>query len=119
MEQGEYLYIIGLGNAEDWEAGRGSIYYIEDRNGERRIPVFTTYEKLQEYAAANLDNPTVYLTMLESVGATHAAPLVADRFVVMPLDANGVAQAAALADAAYLVRDPRPGERQEVLRLDR
>ena len=81
--------------------------------------MFTTYEKLQEYAAANLDNPTVYLTMLESVGATHAAPLVADRFVAMPLDANGVAQAAALVDAAYLVRDSRPGERQEVLRPDR
>ena len=38
-EETEYVYIIGLGNAEDWEAGRGSLYYIEDRNGEIGMPV--------------------------------------------------------------------------------
>ena len=42
MKQGEYLYVIGVGNSEDWEAGRGSFYCTEDRNGEKALPVFTT-----------------------------------------------------------------------------
>jgi hypothetical protein len=35
MEQGDHLHLIGVGNLEDWAAGRGSLYYMEDKNGEK------------------------------------------------------------------------------------
>jgi hypothetical protein len=47
MESGERLYIIGLGDSEDWQAGRGSLYYIEDKDGAMVLPVFTSPEKAQ------------------------------------------------------------------------
>ena len=46
MEQGDHLHLIGVGNSEDWAAGRGSLYYIEDNNGEKCLPVFTTPERV-------------------------------------------------------------------------
>ncbi|HKZ27736.1 MAG TPA: hypothetical protein VJ086_07580 [Rubrobacteraceae bacterium] len=54
MEQGEYLHVIGLGNVEDWEVGRGSVYYVEDRNGEICVPVFTTPERASVYIETTL-----------------------------------------------------------------
>ena len=39
------------------------------------------------------------------------------RFVIMPLKTTGVAKAALIADVDYLIRDPRPGDQQEILRL--
>ena len=57
--------------------------------------------------------------MLESVGVAHAQPLTEGRFVIMPLDTDGVAMAAATVDADYLVRDLRPGAQQEVLRFNK
>ena len=41
MEQ-VHLYVIGVDDVEDWQAGRGSIYYFEDRNSEKALPVFST-----------------------------------------------------------------------------
>ncbi len=116
MEQ-EHLRIIALGNEEDWRAGRGSIYYIEDRNGEKAMPVFTTPEKVERYVRANFDAPKAHMDMLESVPESQVKPLTEGRFIVMPLDAAGVAQAAAMVGADYLIRDPRPGDEQEILRL--
>jgi hypothetical protein len=116
MEQ-ENLHVIGLGNVEDWQAGKGSIYYIEDPNGEKAMPVFTTPEKVKQYVSANFDAPNAHMDMLESVPESHVEPLTEGRFIVMPLDAEGVAQAAAMVGAAYLIRDPRPGDQQQILRL--
>jgi len=116
MEQ-KYLHLIGLGNAEDWQAGRGSIYYIEDRNGEKAVPVFTAPEKAEQYIRANFGAPTAHMDMLESVPESHVRALTEGRFVVMPLETEGVARAAAMAGADYLIRDPRPGGEQEILRL--
>jgi hypothetical protein len=45
MEQGDHLHLIGVGTSEDWAAGRGSLYYIEDKNGEKCLPLFTTPER--------------------------------------------------------------------------
>ncbi len=116
MEE-EYFYVIGLGNEEDWQAGRGSVYYIEDRNGEKGVPVFTAPEKAEQYIRANFHSPEAHMSMLESVPESHVEPLTRGRYVVMPLEAAGVVRAALLAEADYLVRDPRPGHEQEILRL--
>jgi hypothetical protein len=35
----------------------------------------------------------------------------------MPLGAEGLARAAAMVEADYLVRDPRPGDQQDTLRV--
>ena len=115
MEQ-DYLYVIILGSDEDWEAGRGSTYYIEDRNGEKALPVFTTPEKAQQYIQT-LSNPEAYSQLLESAEVERAKPLVGERFVIMPFDVNGVAEIAAAMEADYLVRDLHPGPQQEVLRF--
>lgn len=120
MEPGEYLYIIGLGTPADFEAGRGSLYYIEDKNGETALPVFTTPERLESFVGANLTTPEAYMQMLESLGAraeTHAPPMATNKYTIMPVNNDGLALAAQMMHADYLVRDPRPGNEQEILRL--
>ncbi len=117
MEQGHLLYVIGVGDVEDWQAGRGSIYHIEDRNGEKALPVFSTPEGANQYRRANFGTPKAHKDMLESVPRAHVRPLSEGRFIVMPLDAEGLARAAAAVGADYAVRDPRPGDEQEILRL--
>lgn len=59
------------------------------------------------------------MQMLESAGASHAAPLTAGRFMIMPVRIESLTKVAAMVDADYLVRDLRPGEQQEILRLSR
>ena len=112
------FYIIGLGQEEDWEAGNGSLYYVEDSRGERCVPIFTTVEKVQKYVTANFDWPEAHMDMLESVPETHVGPLTGNRFTIMPLTSELVIRAAAMVGANYLVRDPRPGGEQEIMRLD-
>jgi hypothetical protein len=120
MEPGEHYYIIGVGSSADWEAGRGSLYYITDADGERALPVFTTPERAWEFVEENLETPEAYMQLLESIGAhaeTHAAPLADNRYICMPVDSDGLVLAAERMDADYLVRDLRPGLEQEILRL--
>jgi hypothetical protein len=112
----EILYVIGLGSREDWEAGRGSLYWIEDPGGERALPVFTTPEGARQHWAAN-SGVRERLKMADSIPTTHQGPLLQKRIVVMSLDAEGLAMAAAKIKADYLIRDPRPGAEQDVLRL--
>ena len=116
-EQAGYYYIIGVGAPDDWEADQGSIHYIEDKNGEKAMPVFTTGERADAYARAHLENAEAHMQMFESLPVSHIPPLTEGRFVIMPLKREGVAKAALIADADYLVRDPRPGDEQEILRL--
>lgn len=58
MEQRHLLYVIGVGDVEDRQAGRGSIYYIEDRNGEKALPVFPAPEEANQYRRANFATPS-------------------------------------------------------------
>ena len=118
MGEEGYLHIIGVGSIEDWEAGRGSIYYIADRRGETCLPVFTTSERAQWWISVSFNAPEAHMAMLERVGAGHAKPLTEGRFIIMPVDSNSVAKAAAIVDADYLLRDPRSGEQQEILRFN-
>ena len=117
METEEHLHVIGMGSEADWEAGRGSFYYIEDKNGEKCIPVFTSPERADRFARANFDNPEAHTQMLESIGVVHAPALTSGRFIVMALRAEGLARAAAMVEADYLVRDPRPGDQQDIMRV--
>jgi hypothetical protein len=112
------FHIIGLGDQKDWEAGRGSIYYIEDKNGEKCVPVFTTAEGVQRYIAANFNLPEAHMDMMEGMPESHIQPLTEGRFIIMPLPAEQVIQAAGMTGADYLMRDPRPGSEQEIIRLD-
>jgi hypothetical protein len=57
--------------------------------------------------------------MLGSVPVSHLNPLTEGRFVILPLDAQGLGQWAAAVGADYLVRDLRPGKHQEMLRFDK
>jgi hypothetical protein len=112
-----YNYIIGIGNTEDWEAGRGSLYYIEGNDGERYLPIFTKPEGASDYATTYLDDPAANLQMIEGGPLSHAGPLLSRHRIIMPFDVERIAKAAATIDAGYLLRNPRPGRAQEVLRL--
>jgi hypothetical protein len=116
-EQEEYYYIIGLGTLADAEAGRSSLYYIEDRNGEKGMPVFTTGERADDYARANLESAEAHMQMFESLPVSHIPPLTEGRFVILPLKREDVAKAALMADVDYLIRVPRAGDEPEILRL--
>jgi hypothetical protein len=116
MEQTEQrYYLIGLGSAEDWQAGRGSLYYVERRGGDKWLVIFTTPEAAKRYITANFDQPTAHIEMLESLPLTHTGPLTEGRFVVMEAGIKGVAQAAVEVGADYIQRDIRPGPNQEVM----
>jgi hypothetical protein len=117
QQGGPTLHVIGVGSKEDWEAGLGSLFYIEDGKGETSLPVFTTAEKAGAFVQANFDRPEAHMQMLESIGVFHAPPLMASRFVLMPMDQDSLTSAAATDDADYLIRDPRPGDHQEILRF--
>jgi hypothetical protein len=98
----QLLYVIGLGSREDWDAGRGSLYWIEDPNREHALPVFTTREKAERYWAANSDAGD-RLDMAENAGlpVTHQGPLLQNRFVVMAMWPETLALAAEQVDAYY------------------
>ena len=122
MEPGEHLYIIGLGDQEDWQAGRGRLCYFEDEDDKVALPVFTTSEKAKGYARDHLGAPEAHMDMLESLGATaesDARPLTEGRIAIIKVDSQGLQRAAASVRPNYLVRDFRPGEDEEVLWLDR
>jgi hypothetical protein len=116
-EQEEYQYILAMGTPTDWDAGKGSLYYIEDKNGEPALPVFTTAERARAHARANFESAEAHMQMFESLPVSHIPPLTEGRFMVMPLGIEDVARAAAMADADYLIRDIRPGDQQEILRF--
>ena len=118
-EREEYVYIIGVTSSEDWGEGRGSLYYIEDRHGERAMPVFTTPDAVERHMAANFGAPQAHMEMLESLAGTpgYVEPLTAGRFIVMPVTHELLIEAALRNGMDYLVRDPRPGSQQEILRL--
>jgi hypothetical protein len=118
MEQAEErYYLIGLGSAEDWQAGRGSLYFIERRSGEKWLVIFTTPESAKQYIAANFDSPEAHIEMLESLPATHTEPLTEERFVVIEAGMAEVAEAAVEMDADYIQRDILPGPNQEIIRV--
>lgn len=114
----EIMHVIGLGGREDFEAGRGSLYWILDSSGLNALPVFTTPEAALNYWGAN-SGVRDRLDMAENAGlpTTHQGPLLKNRITVLPLKVEALALAAELVGADYLVRDPRPGKEQEVLRL--
>jgi hypothetical protein len=116
MEHGEYLYLIGLGGQADWEEGRGAFYYITDQKGEKGLPVFTTAERAESYGQANLNTPEAHMDALEIIPLSHADLLTEGRYSIMRLGAEGVARVANTVEADYLIRDPRPGETQDILR---
>lgn len=116
MDAQELLYVIGLGSREDWEAGRGSLYWIEDPNGEHALPVFTAPEAALDHWRAN-SGVRERLEMADSIPTTHQGPLLQNRITILPLKVESLELAAAKVRADYLVRDPRPGYEQEVLRL--
>jgi hypothetical protein len=116
MEQGEHLHVIGLGGPADWQAGRGAIYYIIDGNGEKGLPVFTTAEGAENYGQANFNVPAAHMDMLESIPASLADLLTEGRYIIMPVDTDLLAKVASTVEANYLIKDPRPGGMQEILR---
>lgn len=109
--------MIGLGSPSDWQTGTGSFYYIEDRRNERALPVFTTQEAVDQYIEQTLDRPEEHRGMLESIGLLRPPALAEGNFVVMPFAAEAVEEAAAKVGAHYLIRNPRPGDQQEIRRF--
>ncbi len=55
--------------------------------------------------------------MAQKTPISHQGPLLQNRFVVMPLTVETLTRAAAMVEADYMLRDPRLGAEQEILRL--
>jgi hypothetical protein len=113
----EYVYIIGLGNTEDWDEGRGSLYYIEDKNGRTCIPVFSTPEGVERHIEANFNSAESHMQMMEGLLLSHVGPLTDGRFIIMPVTEDLIFNKAREMGINYLVRDPRPGDQQEVMNV--
>lgn len=77
MKDDILYYAIGLGDQEDWEAGRGSLYWIEDPNGEHALPVFTTPEGASSYWKANSGvRERLQMADTTTTPTTHQGPLL-------------------------------------------
>src|SRR5215211_6936549 len=102
-EREKYQYIIVVGDLTDWEAGRGSLYLIENRNGEKALPVFTTGERAELFVRANLESAQAHMQVFESLPFSHIPPLTEGRFEIVPLQTKEVAETALEADVDYLI----------------
>jgi hypothetical protein len=119
MQQGEHLYVISVGDTADWQVGRGGLYYTLDDNGEKGVPVFSELQRAERYVEANIVDPDAHLGhRLGGAAADYVRALAEGRFALKRLEAEQVAQAAASVGADYLIRDARPGQQQEIVRLD-
>jgi len=110
-----YQYIIGVGGEEDWKEGRGSVHYITKNDGKKYLLVFTAPEKARDFGRANFDRPASHMDMLESVSLSHAQPLTEGRYVIMPVEVETLAKVAVDVGVDYLLRNPRPGSKQEIM----
>jgi hypothetical protein len=117
LEPGEKVYAIGVGDAEDVKAERASLYYVEGEHGEKGLPVFTSREKLFGYVEDNFHTPEAHLSFLDRIDLKGVEPLTEGRFSAVTLDSMGVASVVASIEADYIIRDPRPGDQQEILRF--
>jgi hypothetical protein len=68
-------YVIGLGGLDDWDTGRGSLYWIGAPNREHALPVFTTPEDARSYWTAN-SGVRERLEMADTTPTTHQGPLL-------------------------------------------
>jgi hypothetical protein len=116
QDQDRY-WICFCGGAQDFEAGRASLHYVEDSRGERCLLVFSTYERAQAFVEANLGVPESHISMLEGTPVSHLTPLTAGRFAVAKVPNEEIIELALEAGIDYLQRDIKPGPEQEVLRL--
>jgi hypothetical protein len=112
-------WICFVGHDEDFEAGRASLHYVEDPRGEWCLLLFPTRKKAERFVQANFDTPESHISMLEGTPESHLSPLTAGRFMVAQVPNEEIVELALEAGIDYLVRDPRPGTEQEVLRLDK
>jgi hypothetical protein len=103
-------YIVDLGELKDWEQGPSCLYYIDDLNGEKCLPVFSTVKKAQKYIENDLGQPQAHLDMLENVGTDSLAlaALTKGQFRPVRVDVDKLVDAAIAVDVDYLVRDPAP-----------
>ena len=122
MTDDKFMYIIGVGSSRDWDRGNGSLYWIEDKNGERCLPAFTTPEGAEKHAEANFNSPESHMQMLESAAASggpkHVATLTRGRYIIMPVSHELLIEWALRMGVDYIQRDVRPGSEQEILRLN-
>ncbi len=93
------------------------LHYFVDTDDEKVIPVFTSHEHLEEYVRANLNTAEGHLDMMEGGDLTRARALSEGRFKGVLMDVSNIAELAVDMEADWLMRDPRPGEQQEVLRI--
>jgi hypothetical protein len=86
-------------------------------NGEKAIPVFTSRERMKGYIRANLNDPKARMDMMEGGDSERARKLAEEGFGGGLMDVGRIAECAVEAEADWLMRDPRPGDEQEVLRV--
>jgi hypothetical protein len=111
MEDPGGFYVIGLGDREDPNTGRGPLYLEMLAGREIALPVFFSTETLERYARGITDVPPPETQT--------AAELEAGRYRVVRLKGEGeLLELAEWAGADCLVWDPYPGgETHQVYRI--
>lgn len=112
------VFIIVLDLTDDRGTGRAGYYYIEDGNGLRALPIFTSGEGVIRYAQTNSAALGDQMDTMEDLPTGHTGKLTDGRFVVLELVyPEELAEVMEEVEPDYLVRNPMPGERQEVMLL--
>jgi hypothetical protein len=110
----ERLWVIGVGGPAAVQA----FYYIENHNGEKVMPVFTTPELLVDHVRRHLaSDPKAHMDMMEGNPEEVIWELTGGRFSAVLLGVHTVAEVSITMGADYLVRDLRPGAPQETMRV--
>ena len=109
MEPEQNLHVIVLLDAEGRETG---LYYIEDRDGEKALPVFTTAGRVEDYLRAIFERRTEPhpSAIVDIMRESQAPALTEGRFVVTTLGADALEEARAAVGAEYVIWDPPPGD---------
>ncbi len=118
MADNERLWAIVVGDViERGDLVGFELHYFVDTDDEKVIPVFTSPERLEVYVRTALDTPEGHLDMMEGGDLRRARALTEGHFEGVLMDANDIAELAVEMEADWLMRDPRPGEEQEVWRV--
>jgi hypothetical protein len=118
MAENERLWALIVGDfVERGDMVGIELHYFVDTDDEKVIPVFTSHERLEDYVRTDLNTPEGHLDMMEGGDLTRARALSEGRFKGVLMDVNDIAELAVEMEADWLMRDPRPGEEQDVWRV--
>jgi hypothetical protein len=120
MDENEALWVINVGSSR----GKGEkleihVHYYIEADGEKVMPVFSTQEKAADFTRTNLrENVKAHMDLLESSGDLESVQALTEgHFTALRVTVSSIMGVAAQLGVDALIRDPRPGDEQELIRV--